>query len=112
MLAHELRNPLAPIHNAVQLMHRKSFDGSAAQPGRATSSSGSSRTSTRLVDDLLDVSRITRGKINLNKEVIELGTLVTRTVETVQPLDRRAWPYSSLWMSRRGCWPCSAIPRV
>ena len=40
----------------------------------------------RLVDDLLDVSRITRGKINLNKEVIELGTLITRTVETVQPL--------------------------
>jgi CheY-like chemotaxis protein/two-component sensor histidine kinase len=41
---------------------------------------------TRLVDDLLDVSRITRGKINLSKEVIELNTLVARTVETAQPL--------------------------
>jgi CheY-like chemotaxis protein len=41
---------------------------------------------TRLVDDLLDVSRITRGKINLSKEVIEVSTLVARTVETVQPL--------------------------
>jgi CheY-like chemotaxis protein len=41
---------------------------------------------TRLVDDLLDVSRITRGKINLNKQVLELGPLVERTVETVQPL--------------------------
>jgi CheY-like chemotaxis protein len=41
---------------------------------------------TRLVDDLLDVSRITRGKLKLNKEVIEVGALVARTVETVQPL--------------------------
>ncbi len=85
MLAHELRNPLAPIHNAVQLMHRQSF----ADPQLAWSRDVIGRQLahlTRLVDDLLDVSRITRGKINLNKEVIELETLITRTVETVQPL--------------------------
>ena len=85
MLAHELRNPLAPIHNAVQLMHRRSF----TDPQLAWSRDVIGRQLahlTRLVDDLLDVSRITRGKINLNKEVIELETLMTRTVETVQPL--------------------------
>jgi signal transduction histidine kinase len=85
MLAHELRNPLAPIHNALQLMHRQSF----TDPQLAWSRDVIGRQVahlTRLVDDLLDVSRITRGKINLNKEVIELETLMTRTVETVQPL--------------------------
>jgi signal transduction histidine kinase len=85
MLAHELRNPLAPIHNAVQLMHRQSF----ADPQLTWSRDVIGRQLahlTRLVDDLLDVSRITRGKINLSKEVIELETLMTRTVETVQPL--------------------------
>jgi signal transduction histidine kinase len=85
MLAHELRNPLAPIRNAVQLMHRRSID----DPQLAWSRDIIERQLaylTRLVDDLLDVSRITRGKINLNKEVIEIGALVARTVETVQPL--------------------------
>jgi signal transduction histidine kinase len=85
MLAHELRNPLAPIHNAVQLMHRQSFTDPQLIWSREIIGRQLSHL-TRLVDDLLDVSRITRGKINLSKEVIELGTLLTRTVETVQPL--------------------------
>ena len=85
MLAHELRNPLAPIHNAVRLMHRQEL----ADPQLVWSRDVIGRQLahlTRLVDDLLDVSRITRGKINLNKEVLELGELIVRTVETVQPL--------------------------
>jgi signal transduction histidine kinase len=85
MLAHELRNPLAPIHNALALMHRTQL----ADPQMIWSRDVIGRQVshlTRLVDDLLDVSRITRGKINLNKEVIEIGPLVARTVETVQPL--------------------------
>ena len=85
MLAHELRNPLAPIHNAVRLMHRQEL----ADPQLVWSRDVIGRQLahlTRLVDDLLDVSRITRGKINLNKEVLELGDLIVRTVETVQPL--------------------------
>jgi signal transduction histidine kinase len=85
MLAHELRNPLAPIHNAVALMHRSPL----ADPQLVWSRDVIGRQLahlTRLVDDLLDVSRITRGKININKEVLALGTLVARTVETVQPL--------------------------
>jgi signal transduction histidine kinase len=85
MLAHELRNPLAPIHNALQLMQRTSVP----DPQFAWSRDVIKRQVThltRLVDDLLDVSRITRGKINLTKEVIEVSTLIARTVETVQPL--------------------------
>jgi CheY-like chemotaxis protein len=85
MLAHELRNPLAPIHNAIQLKRRKDL----GDPQLIWSRDVIERQVvhlTRLVDDLLDVSRITRGKINLNKEVIDLATLVARTVETVQPL--------------------------
>jgi signal transduction histidine kinase len=85
MLAHELRNPLAPIHNAVQLMHRQSFTDPQLTWSRDVIGRQLAHL-TRLVDDLLDVSRITRGKINLSKEVIELETLMTRTVETVQPL--------------------------
>jgi signal transduction histidine kinase len=85
MLAHELRNPLAPIHNAVQLMRLKPV----ADPQLAWSRDVIDRQLshlTRLVDDLLDVSRITRGKINLTKEPFELASLIARAVETTQPL--------------------------
>jgi signal transduction histidine kinase len=85
MLAHELRNPLAPIHNAVALMHRSPLTDPQLIWSRDVIGRQLSHL-TRLVDDLLDVSRITRGKINLNKEAIEIGSLVVRTVETVQPL--------------------------
>jgi signal transduction histidine kinase len=85
MLAHELRNPLAPIHNAVALMHRTPLTDPQMTWSRDVIARQLSHL-TRLVDDLLDVSRITRGKINLNKEVIEVGPLLAQTVETVQPL--------------------------
>jgi signal transduction histidine kinase len=85
MLAHELRNPLAPILNAVQLMRRKPLE----DPQLAWSRDVIQRQLThltRLVDDLLDVSRITRGKINLAREPVEVTSLVARAVEAVQPL--------------------------
>jgi len=85
MLAHELRNPLAPILNAVQLMRKKAL----ADPQLVWSREVIERQLghlTRLVDDLLDVSRITRGKINLAREPVEITGLVARAVETVQPL--------------------------
>jgi len=85
MLAHELRNPLAPIHNAVALMHRTSLTDPQLIWSRDVIGRQLAHL-TRLVDDLLDVSRITRGKINLNKEVVEIAPLIGRTVETVQPL--------------------------
>src|SRR5579863_3374552 len=85
MLAHELRNPLAPIHNAIELMRLKPL--ADPQLNWARDVIARQLTSlTRLVDDLLDVSRITRGKINLTRQVVELEGLISRAVETVHPL--------------------------
>ncbi len=84
MLAHELRNPLAPIHNALQLMRTKP---SAPQSHWAQGVIQRQLAYlTRLVDDLLDVSRITRGKITLSREPLEIATLITRALETIEPL--------------------------
>jgi signal transduction histidine kinase len=85
MLAHELRNPLAPILNAVQLIRKKPFVDPQLAWSREVIERQLSHL-TRLVDDLLDVSRITRGKINLSRETVEVSDLVARAVETVQPL--------------------------
>jgi signal transduction histidine kinase len=85
MLAHELRNPLAPIHSAIELMRLRPL--ADPQLNWARDVIARQLTSlTRLVDDLLDVSRITRGKINLTRQAVELEALISRAVETVHPL--------------------------
>jgi signal transduction histidine kinase len=84
MLAHELRNPLAPIVNALYLMRT---NPSARQLGWSQEVIERQLAHlSRLVDDLLDVSRITRGKIALSPEPVEVATLVERAVETIHPL--------------------------
>jgi signal transduction histidine kinase len=85
MLAHELRNPLAPIRNAVHLMKLKTLEDPQVVLSRDIIERQLLQLS-RLVDDLLDVSRITRGKINLARQRVELKELVARAVETVAPL--------------------------
>jgi signal transduction histidine kinase len=85
MLAHELRNPLAPILNAVGLMRKKPLQDPQLVWSRDVIER-QLRHLTRLVDDLLDVSRITRGKINLSRERVDVENLVARAVETVNPL--------------------------
>ena len=85
MLAHELRNPLAPIYNAVQLMRRKPMPDPQVAWSRDVIERQLAHLS-RLVDDLLDVSRITRGKINLSKETVSISSLIARAVETTHPL--------------------------
>jgi signal transduction histidine kinase len=85
VLAHELRNPLAPIRNAVEIMRRSAL----SDPQLAWSRDVIERQVkhlTRLVDDLLDVSRITRGNINLSREPVAVTTIVARAIETIQPL--------------------------
>ena len=85
MLAHELRNPLAPIRNAVHLLRAQpSADEELRWVQDVIDRQLGSLT--RLVDDLLDVSRITRGKINISREPIAIGAIVQSAVETVQPL--------------------------
>jgi signal transduction histidine kinase len=84
MLAHELRNPLAPIRNAVHLMNMKELSDPQLKLSRDIIGRQLIQLS-RLVDDLLDVSRITRGKINLARKRVELSELVARAVETETP---------------------------
>ncbi len=85
MLAHELRNPLAPIRNAVQVLQA---DGaSPEQQGWARGVIARQvQQMVRMVDDLLDVSRITRGKIALRTEPLDLASVVADAVESSRPL--------------------------
>jgi PAS domain S-box-containing protein len=84
MLGHELRNPLAPIRNALYLL---GMPGASAENVARVRKMMERQVEhmVRLVDDLLDVSRITRGKIDLRKDAVEITTLVRRTVETFEP---------------------------
>ena len=83
ILAHELRNPLAPILNALHLLRREKL-ANPSQEEAANMIDRQVRQIIRLVDDLLDISRISRGKIHLRKERVELSQIVQRAVETAQ----------------------------
>lgn len=85
MLAHELRNPLAPIRNAAQVLKLVGVSDPNQQWAREVIERQTQHL-TRLVDDLLDVSRITRGKVTLQRETLELATVLNRAVETSRPL--------------------------
>lgn len=84
-LAHELRNPLAPIRNSLEILKMPHVGAAVVQQTRAMMARQVDHL-VRLVDDLLDVSRVMRGKIDLRREPVELATLVARAVETVKPL--------------------------
>jgi signal transduction histidine kinase/ActR/RegA family two-component response regulator len=84
-LAHELRNPLAPIRNALQILKMPRVDAATGEQVREVLERQVDQL-VRLVDDLLDVSRVMRGKIELRKEPIELASIIARGVETAMPL--------------------------
>jgi PAS domain S-box-containing protein len=84
-LAHELRNPLAPMRNAVQVLRLKGPDKPELRWGRDVIDRQIEHLS-RLLDDLLDISRITRNKLELRKQRIELAEVVNGAVETSRPL--------------------------
>jgi signal transduction histidine kinase/CheY-like chemotaxis protein len=85
MLAHELRNPLAPIRNAVHVFKLIGPADANLSWARDVIDRQVEHL-TRIVDDLLDISRITEGKIRLQKEVIDVSAVVARAVETSRPL--------------------------
>ena len=85
MLAHELRNPLAPIRNAVEIMRLHQTTEPELDWARDMIERNV-RQLVRLVDDLLDVSRITQGKIRLQAEPVSLAAVVAQAVEVSQPL--------------------------
>jgi signal transduction histidine kinase/FixJ family two-component response regulator len=87
MLAHELRNPLAPIYAASEFLSRTLAEQPQAQVAIATIKRQATQL-TRLVDDLLDVSRITQGRIDLQRETLDLSRVIAQALETVEPLIR------------------------
>lgn len=84
VLAHEIRNPLAPICTALQLQEMSRHDAAAVQRARAMMERQVDHL-VRLVDDLLDVSRVVRDQIDLRREPLDLATVVARAVEISQP---------------------------
>ena len=85
ILAHELRNPLVPIRNGLQILNLAGKDPIIAENARSIMDQALNQL-VRLVDDLLDVSRIATGKLKLRKERVELAALVQSAVETTRPL--------------------------
>jgi signal transduction histidine kinase len=83
MLGHELRNPLSPILTALQLMKLRAGIGAERE---RTIIERQVNHLTRLVDDLLDVSRIARGKVELKEETVELATIVNEAIEVSAPI--------------------------
>ncbi len=84
MLAHELRNPLAPVRNALQILKMPAADRTMVAQARVMMERQVGHL-VRLVDDLLDVSRIMLGRVELRLERTDLATIVSQGVETAQP---------------------------
>jgi PAS domain S-box-containing protein len=111
MLAHELRNPLAPIRSAAEILKIARLDESrvqktseiiARQVGHMTS----------LVDDLLDVSRVTRGLVKLEKKPLDIKHIVTDAVEQVNPLVRARRHHLALHLSPEAAMVCGDKKRL
>jgi signal transduction histidine kinase len=105
MLSHELRNPLAPIRNAVEVIRRLAPPDPKLTMARDVVDRQVSLLA-RLVEELLDVSRISQGKIHLKKEPVDLGRIIAHSVETARPLiDARGQtlsvsvPAAPVWLS-------------
>jgi signal transduction histidine kinase len=99
MLSHELRNPLAPIATALELMELK--DGGDVRKERDVIRRQVDHLS-HLIDDLLDVSRLTRGKIELSRQVVELATVLAKAVQTASPLLEKRLQRLSINVPRSG----------
>jgi PAS domain S-box-containing protein len=86
MLSHELRNPLAPILSAVEILRLADQRDAELSAKYQTVIERQVQHMKRLLDDLLDVSRVSKGKIELRKELIDLGAVLLRAVEVSRPL--------------------------
>ncbi len=85
VLAHELRNPLAPIWNALHLMKQPAASAKALARAREIAERQMRRL-TRLLDDLLDVARLRQGRVELRREVLDVAAVIRSSLDTVQPL--------------------------
>jgi len=105
MLSHELRGPLAPIMNAVHILRLQKTENRLQRQARTVIERQVGQL-TRLVDDLMDVSRITTGRVRLHKERVVVSGIVKRAVETARPLlDQRrheltvSLPPQPIWLN-------------
>ena len=98
MLAHELRNPLAPIGNASEFLSRVLPGHQRAQSAIEMIKRQTAQL-TRMVDDLLDVSRITRGRIHLRQHPVDLASVISQALETIEPQLRAKRQKISVTMS-------------
>jgi two-component system, chemotaxis family, CheB/CheR fusion protein len=110
MLSHELRNPLAPIHNGLVLLDRAS-DPEQARKAREVIERQVAQL-TRLVDDLLDTTRIVRGKLPLEREPVELGDLVRATVDDHRGSFEASGVRLLVHVSEVPCWVCADAARM
>ena len=85
MLAHELRNPLAPITTAADLLSRSTMDEEGVWQ-LSEVIARQARHMTRLIDDLLDASRVTRGLVSLDMQPVDMNTIATEALEQIRPL--------------------------
>jgi PAS domain S-box-containing protein len=86
MLSHELRNPLAPILSAIEVIEHAPPDDEALRSAYQAIIARQVQHMKRLLDDLLDVSRVSQGKIELRKQRVELATLLLQAIEVSRPL--------------------------
>jgi signal transduction histidine kinase/ActR/RegA family two-component response regulator len=89
LLAHELRNPLAPISSGIEILKRRDLDAGIAERVTLTMSRQAAQL-VRLIDDLLDVSRISSGRLQLRKSRVKLSDIVRDAVAAVKPLIERS----------------------
>jgi PAS domain S-box-containing protein len=111
VLAHELRNPLAPVRNAIEIL-RLTQSPSPNLQWTHDVIDRQVRQMTRLVDDLLDVSRITTGKIELRKERIELSAAVRIALEASRPLIERGQHLLTVRMAPEPLWLDADLARL
>jgi len=103
MLSHELRNPLAPIRNSVHVLARVAPASAQAEQARAIIARQVDHLA-RLVDDLLDVKRISTGKLRLHADLMDLTRQVRETVEDMRPLFMNRSLLLHLEMPRQAVW--------
>ena len=105
MLSHELRSPLAPISNAVNLLRLRKSKQDSLQQKACTIIERQFAQLTRLIDDLMEVSRITTGRIHLKQDRVALNSIVENAVETVRSLMKQhrhelnlSLPTQAIWL--------------
>ena len=110
-LSHELRNPLAPIRNALELLRRAGTDAALRERALAITERQVQQL-VRLTDDLLDVSRITRNKIELRCDRIDLRSAISSALETIAPLSSAAGHMLTLDLPPSPVWVYADLTRL